>query len=116
MIGKVHGLDHGVSIPAVGTKPPYVTGLEQLYDDRDVLDLFVRFSHGITSGKSHWVINKKATESVFRGLGVFMFYLRNKKLIESPLSHGDALPCFLVTSFKDDHSEGEHDVNIVELF
>jgi hypothetical protein len=45
-----------------------------------------------------------------------MFYLLNKKLIESPLSHGDALPCCLATSFKEDHSRGEHNVNIVELY
>jgi hypothetical protein len=62
------------------------------------------------------VINKKATEFVFRGLGVFTFYLLNKKLIESPLSHGDALPCCLATSFKENHSRGEHNVNIVELY
>jgi hypothetical protein len=71
MIGKFQRLDHGVSIPANGSEPPHVAGLEQMYDDRVILDLFVRFSHDITSGKSHWVINKKAAESVFRGLGGF---------------------------------------------
>jgi hypothetical protein len=62
------------------------------------------------------ILNKKATELIFRGLGFFMFYSRTKKLIESPLSRGDTLPCCLVTRFKDDHCRGEHNVNIVELY